>query len=552
MYIVWEVAGYYERFADEGEALSQTSLVSLFTDLRVIATQQKRHSLSTFHQSFGLNFLPVNTLTHLIHKTSRRSPLLAEQTLYPQIQNPESLLSQKLQCRFVTTQLIENFAINLKHDDVEIPDNFIDRYVSSYRIKLGDVSNALTQDIQIHAINELEQFVKNHPVEVLNFALSSINPKLFSIPLSNGFIAWLDLNDLEASLQQALQILRNTEETALLSEFAQELVNAYRIKYPCKQIIGDDIPDLVSMDAPSTDIKIGRGIHRQTLEELIFNARQFLLICSYRLEDEAIVEMIVEKSRQIPVWILTDFSNEVQDRVDANMDGTREAEQEYANADRKKRECLRMLSRANLGFRSGNFHLKTYISDQSAYLGSCNLTGGSLERNGEAGMLWHSTPEHAFLVKYFRYLWTSKANAQVIPSPLGFRTESLENSMTPAPINNCLLDQAAYKVDLTNSLRRFAGQEIRIYSRNFQPLSPQLNLLSPTRSRIFYGNHNATGLQAKQIFNLHAKIVIIGSHVAYIGSQDFSFRHNPFIDLTYKTTNFQEIEVISHQARNLY
>ena len=262
--------------------------------------------------------------------------------------------------------------------------------------------------------------------------------------------------------------------------------------------------------------------------------------------------MITEKSVRIPIWILTDFSNEVQDRVDSNMDGQRESDPKYADSDLKKIKCLRILSKAGVGFRSGNFHLKTYISEQSAYLGSCNLTGGSLERNGEGGMLWKNTSEHQFLVEYFRYLWTHQTTSQSIPSPIGFRYESLEKVSGSPPQSDRFLDHYVFKKDLSNSLKKFSGQEIWIYTRNFQPLSPQLNLLTNHRNRIFYGSYNATNLQAKQIPNLHAKIIIIGGQVAYIGSQDFAFSPNPFLDLTYKTTDPQEIRLIAQQIKNLH
>ena len=70
--------------------------------------------------------------------------------------------------------------------------------------------------------------------------------------------------------------------------------------------------------------------------------------------------------------------------------------------------------------------------------------------------------------------------------------------------------------------------------------------------RIYFGNRNYTRLPAIPITNLHAKIIVIGSQVAYIGSQDFAFRPNPLLDLTYKTTNPQEIELITQQIKNLH
>lgn len=558
MQIFWEVTGDYERLAAEGTTVSKTSLANLFTDLRAIATDQKRYHLPAVHQSFGLDFLPVNAVTHLMQQTSGRSPLLADQTLRPFIQNSSELTSRQFRYRFVSTQL-EPDDFTLEPDDPQIPRDFGDRCSGTYQYKfpLKTVSNSIIQNAKTEAVNNLRQFIKTQTVELLNLALRSKNPEQFAIPLPNDCTAWLQPHELHQALQRAIHILRNEFENNVpnddFTETVEKLVRAYRARYPEPVSISNHIPNLtIANITPKTDIKIGKGIHRQTLEELISNAQKFLLICSYRLEDQAIVQMIAEKSQQIPIWILTDFSTEVQDRVDSNMDGQRDSDPDHANSDLQKRKCLGMLRKAGLSFRSGNFHLKTYISEQSAYLGSCNLTGGSLERNGEAGILWQNTLEHQFLVDYFCYLWTHQTTAQSIPSPNGFCYESLEKFSGSPPHSDRLLDHHAFKRDLSRSLKKFIRQEILIYTRNFQPLSPQCNLLTNPRNRIYYGNRNRTRLRANQIPNLHAKVIVIGSQVAYIGSQDFAFRCNPLIDLTYKTTDPDEISLITQQIKHLH
>ena len=65
MQIFWEVTGYYERLADDGRTVAQTSLANLLTDCRAIATDQKRYHLPAVHQSFGLNFLPERGTSEL-------------------------------------------------------------------------------------------------------------------------------------------------------------------------------------------------------------------------------------------------------------------------------------------------------------------------------------------------------------------------------------------------------------------------------------------------------------------------------------------------------
>jgi len=560
--IIWEVTGYYDRLADNGEVVAQTSLSNLVTNLRAIATYQKRHFLPTIHQSFGLSFLPDRSLAPLMRQVSGYSSLIANDILCPLVKNIENLRSQQFIYRFTTTHLSQNFRISLDSEDRQIPFKSFDhrnRCQGSYEIKLSpDSRNSFIQNIYTEAIQNLNQFIRNNQIQVIHQVLFSRDSSLFSISLPQNCTAWIQFQQLPQIFQRSISILRDNLDINNEPETVQELVRNYRQAYPNRIVISDRIPDLsvagidAQLEIQPVEVKIGKGNHRDILQNLINNAQKFLLICSYRIEDEEIVETIVEKSKTIPVWILTDFSNTVQDRVDSNMEGQIRVDPEYANADRKKRKCLKMLSRANIGFRSGDFHLKTYISEQSAYLGSCNLTGGSLGRNGEAGMLWHNTSEHQFLIRYFRYLWASETLEHAIPTPQGYRVQSIESIQESAPKHDRFLNHQEFRRDLSRSLQKFRGREICIYTRTFQPLLTMVSLLENYHHRIFYGAYNNVRIRASQIPKLHAKIIIIGSQIAYIGSQDCAFRPNPLLELTYKTTDPQEIRLIQQEVQNLH
>ena len=199
-----------------------------------------------------------------------------------------------------------------------------------------------------------------------------------SLPLSNNCTALVQLRELPTDLQQAIKYLRKPQRQEL-TEQVQSIVRAYRARYSQTIPNSRDIPNLsVANNSGTTEFVIGKRISRATIENLITNAKKFLMICSYRIEDPAIAQMLARKAQEIPIWILTEFNDNVQNRVDANMVGRVEVDPEYANSDRQKRECLLILRDAGLIFRGGNFHVKSYISENSAYLGSCNLTGGSL------------------------------------------------------------------------------------------------------------------------------------------------------------------------------
>lgn len=556
--IILEVMGYYERFLEDGTEIPRTSLDSLIHDLRVISTHQKYYHIGTVQKLFGLDFLPIQAVTDLIQKASEQSPLLTDQMLRPLVKKSQNFNLNRFSYRFVTQNLEpKNFRIPLDDQNPTIPENFshYDRHPGVYKLDLEKYAKSSTlQAIRNESIHNLEQFIHNKTSDFIEIFLNGATQNQVSIPLPKNCTAIMDIDELEPTLRSALNVLQGQADDKAASQPVLSLIQQYRDHYPEPIFLDDRIPNLKPENSPQkAQIVIGTGNHRHILEDLITKAKKFLLICSYRLEDIRILELIAEKSKSIPVWILTDFRNNVQDRVDSYIDNFRDIDDAYIHSDLKKVECLIALSEANLGFRSGNFHLKTYISEQSAYLGSCNLTGGSLGRNGEAGMIWHQTSEHQFLIDYFRYLWDAETDEKAIPSRIGFQTESIEKiSDTLIPESDLFLDNHAFKVNLSQSLRKFNGEPIRIYTRNFSPLSPQFNLLKSSATQVFYGAHNNTGLQASKINNLHAKIILIGSQVAYIGSQDCAFAHSPLIDLTYKTTNSQEIQQIYQAIQNLH
>lgn len=112
------------------------------------------------------------------------------------------------------------------------------------------------------------------------------------------------------------------------------LVKAYRQQYLTLSPINliSSLSDNVMMTGDN-QITINRGKHRELLYELIEKAEKFLLISSYRLEDEDIINLIVNKASSLPlgIWILTDFNDEVIKIVDENVED-KEDYLEYASS----------------------------------------------------------------------------------------------------------------------------------------------------------------------------------------------------------------------------
>ncbi|WP_052055972.1 phospholipase D family protein [Myxosarcina sp. GI1] len=305
---------------------------------------------------------------------------------------------------------------------------------------------------------------------------------------------------------------------------------------------------------PSHQFIIGKRSSRKAIEELINQAEEFLFISSYIIEDRSITELICQKAAILPqgVWILTDLNNEVVDAIDTQVEDIPSSREAYQPSDAKKAQCLKLLLAAGARIRGGAFHLKTYISETAAYLGSCNLTGGSLDFNLESGFICQGTTTHQNLWQYFIRCWEHKTKYDIVPLPSGFIQRTLNNSSPDSKFSSqTLLTPKQYREDLSWELSK-GSEKVAIYSRNFSPDTEILSLLA-TRSTSVYAdgfinnpNHRITAYLKSGV---HAKVTLIGDRVAYLGGVNFQFSRRGFslIDLMYKTCDRDEIMQIQRQ-----
>lgn len=559
MKFVYELMGHYERVNAQGESLSYLSLETLLSDIQDYAKSLRCYQVKTLQKSFGLSFLPQRALPHLMEHYQGLSPQVTDTHISPIADNRKESTAV-FQYEFKTQKPYDYFTISLRPDDPQIPKFRGGICPGIYRYTLPENLDSGHSLFDIYRqANEKWQKVfssREKDWELLQNALRSPNPDEFSIELFPGCTVWLRPDELSPVLQEAIYGVFNHNNVELPESRA--LIEQYRQCQPNSNISWGTIPSLSSSeDSPRIELCCGRGLHRARLQQLIEQAQDFLLISSYRLEDEAIVEAIVEKSKSLPVWLLTNFDSSVQDRVDADSNQEEDGDSAYGNSDHLKKRCLRRLLQGGVPFRSGPFHLKTYLSEQSAYLGSCNLTGGSLSRNPEVGYIWQQTSEHHFLIDLFRYLWNTKSKVKCLPisSGIGFHIETVEAIASPSPTHSSFLNFYEYRRDLTQVLQKFSHHpdgEVVIYTRNFNPTPEQLNLLSHLPTQIYYGYSNNTHLEAQKLAHLHGKVIVIGDRVAYVGSQDCAFGRHPLIDLTFKTTDPQIIQEIVNHLTHLH
>jgi PLD-like domain len=549
MKIFGKIKGKYSKYPLHNQKITETNLDNLVETIYHIANEEKIYSISKVYQGFGLNILSVNSFNGLLAKKVTNSSLLTKNILPPLLTcAEENLQPLKFSYQFIPESKSQLTPFYINQDDSQIPDNLTDFVEGFYHFDLSNnIDNPILENVKNTAINRLQFFITNNPLAVIENFVKNPTSQEFSVYLPKNCLAIFSRQELSLQQKKAVEILTNNPKTCC----DNRLVITYQKKHGI-------IPALTiqNNNVNSPQVFIAKGNHRQFLQNLVDNAKKFLLISSYRLEDVEIINLIAKKSQELPlgVWILTDWSEEVQDRVDFNMEDEENDNSEYANSDQLKQECLQILSKANVRFRSGNFHLKTYISEQGAYLGSCNLTGGSLNRNIEGGIIWQNNSQHQFLIDYFSHLWQHETTAKATPSALGYRIESLFSHKAKSPQNNCFLNSYEYEKDLMISFDKFKENpqgKVIILTRNFMPNSQQVNLLRKFPHLIFYSNFNSSNLKAKKIYHLHTKIVIIGSKIAYVSSQDFAFNRNPLFDLTYKTTNLEEIKLIISQLKQI-
>lgn len=586
MKVEWTVQGVFDRSLPQGAAIDQSvSLPYLLQEVQAVATQHYGRSPHQLRHSFDLDCLPESVLVSLLKQANAAQ---SEEELY---QIPSLKLLQPVSTalpqataniyryQFRGQEADWEFMLDLAPDDPQLPWIGHDRSEvnGSYTLYLDDSRHPHLPKLLVSHLWKQAQthWQELSTVKLIHLALQALDPTCFPVRCNSTLTLWLESQDLTLEQRAALTALRQLRihpnfDLTLLSESEHSLVQAYQSRYGQPIDAGRKLHQLTVEPIPSThsNLVIGRGDrhNRAALETIIKNARQFLLISSYIIEDEAITRLICQKATELPqgIWILTDLRDEVVDYLDLQVENRENWLAQYHRSNENKRTCLRLLLEANVSIRSGSFHLKTVISEQSAYLGSCNLTGGSLGRNFEAGIVFQRNQTHAELLEQFRYYWEWCSRDQVISASNGDRF-SLRSILRPYlgqqsnPVFAQLLSLRNYQQDLAQELANFKGQ-VQIYTRTFQPSADIYNLLSNRlrSTTVFVDSGHCSQVYAPNIrlipiHNLHAKVTLLGNQLAYIGGINFKFNPNfSFLsDLMYKTTQSEELQQIRQSLTNL-
>ena len=510
-----------------------------------VATQVRQRSPSLLRQKFGMNFLSESSIERLLQQAHDSIPLWRQPL--------ENIEAKPILYRY---QFINQQAqIQLQTDDPQLP-GWEDSITGTYKIAVEGntypgVSQTWLNNIWLQVKQEWENYSN---CDRLKMALQSQDDEFnFYLPNTPEVKVTVDVKQLLLEIREAIAFLRESKDRESLSDAAVELVSQYQIEGTTTQI---DLPlpkGITLTSSPNQHLVIGKRISRKAIEELISQAEQFLFISSYIIEDRNITELICQKATTLPqgVWLLTDLRDEVIDAVDSQVEDIPRSREAYQHSDDKKAQCLKLLLDAGVRIRGGAFHLKTYITETAAYLGSCNLTGGSLDFNFESGLICQGTTTHQDLWQYFTRCWLHKTKYDILPLQSGFRQPTLSHSSPNDRFDSqALLTPKQYREDLYRELNKCSGK-VEIYSRGFSPDAEILSLLANRSTRIYADGfiRNKSRITAHFTAGVHAKITLIGDRLAYLGGVNFQFAPRGFklIDLMYKTSDRQEITQIRQQ-----
>lgn len=516
-----------------------------------IATQVRQRSPLILRQKFGINFLSELSIERLLQQAHDSIPLWRL--------HQDTIEAKPILYRYEFVS--EETKIQLQPDDPQLPHWETDNIAGIYEIVVEEntypgVSQTWLDLIWLKVKQEWEKYSN---CDRLKMTLQSQNDDEFNFDLLDipEVKVTIDVKQLPLEIREAIAFLRQErKDLESLSDAAVELVSQYQTEGTATPI-NLPLSEEITLKASSPNqhqFVIGKRISRKVIEELISQAEQFLFISSYIIEDRNITELICQKATTLPqgVWLLTDLRDEVIDAIDTQVEYLPRSREAYQHSDDKKAQCLKLLLNAGVRIRGGEFHLKTYITETTAYLGSCNLTGGSLDFNLESGLICQGTTTHHDLWQYFTRCWSHKTKYDVLSLQSGFNQRTLDRSSPNDRFNSqALLTPKQYREDLYRELSKCSGK-VEIYSRGFSPDAEILNLLATCSTRIYadgFIRNKSSRITAHFTAGVHAKVTLIGDRLAYLGGVNFQFAPRGFklIDLMYKTSDRQEITQIRQQ-----
>ncbi len=401
-----DLAGTFNRIS-LNSTVTETEEITLQEWMRShfsVATQVRQRSPLLLRQRFGMNFLSESSIIELLKQAHQTKAIENINLIPPWLQSPETITAKPILYRYEFVS--EEAQIELQPDEPQLSHDWEktnNSFAGIYEILVKENTYPGVSQSWLDAIwLKVKQKWENYsPCDLIQMAFQSLDNTEFSFYLPDipRVKVSIDIKELSLEIREAIAFLRQErKDLESLSSAAIELVSKYQKEFTSTSI-DFSLPEEIKLEtfAPANhQFIIGKRTSRKAIEELISQAEKFLFISSYIIEDRSITELICQKATILPqgVWILTDLNNEVINAIDTQVEGIPRSREAYQHSDEKKAQCLKLLLDAGARIRGGAFHLKAYISEKAAYLGSCNLTGGSLDFNLEGGLICQGTTTH--------------------------------------------------------------------------------------------------------------------------------------------------------------
>lgn len=559
------LSGKFYRLCPDQVSQPLLELGEWILSFQQVATKTRQRSPQLLKEKFGLSFLTESSIVKLLvsaNQTEKIYHLPLLKWLKPPVYVVEESLPRLYEYKFVGDEA----QLLLEADDAQLPVYWTPGEISQngvYQVILENgtlpgLSETWVKSLWLQARNQWQSYGGFSQLQrVLNSR--GQNNCFFTLQDCPDVKVKVESEDISQQVQEALAYIQKiTDDFASLSTEAQNIVQEYQLHYSLAptQIAFPDNLTLTTPNPPPHQMLVGKKNSRRAISSLITQAEKFLCVSSYIIEDENITELICQKVLSLPqgVWILTDLRDEVVNKIDTQTASRVNFSENYPGSTHKKAKCLGMLLDAGARIAGGRFHLKTYISEKAAYLGSSNLTGGSLDFNLEAGLVCQGSLTHQQLYQYFLYCWLRKAAYEILPTATEgeFIQRSLNYGVGEVKFSSAnLLTPTEYKQDLETNLSQFTGT-VEIYSRGFSADSFLLSLLKTRSTRVYFDGYlqgQNPQISWRLIPGIHAKITLLGDQVAYVGGVNFQLDSSEglFHDLMYKTRDRREIKQIRQQ-----
>ncbi|MEB3186185.1 MAG: hypothetical protein VKP72_01960 [bacterium] len=301
----------------------------------------------------------------------------------------------------------------------------------------------------------------------------------------------------------------------------------------------------VAIERPELVVERGTG---RRITSVIREARQFLIVASFVIEDLDTARMIAQKAREMPgcVFVMCDLKETFESHLEALLGLRRGSTPEIPALFRLKWECLQVLLESPAQVRHMSGHLKAYMNEHEGLFGSANLTPGSLYRNLESMLSFQDEAGLRDLFASLAWVWHHRTAARLVRPDagtglsrhdLGDRDRPSEN--LPGPVGY-FLDPQSYEQHVRNELRG-CRKSIHVLSYSLSSNNVFMRERKPEQERgkkirrLIGANNVDTSVKndsIRKLNNMHAKIVAIDGNVGFLGG--INEPGNDFFDLMYR------------------